>query len=116
MYTMPNQKTVIITKDSYKSDFLQIGIAEWQEASKILTPAAFKLYLYLASNANGFKLAPSQVAVEIALSISKSSYHRAVKELEEKGYLQLDRGNTYFFQCSSPKNRTNTPQIYVSQE
>ena len=111
MSTVPNQKVVIIQKNSYKSDFLQIGIAEWQEASRVLSPAAFKLYLYLASNASGFKLALSQVAVENAVGISKSSYHRAVKELEEKRYLQLDRGNTYFFQCSSPKNETITEKV-----
>ena len=108
MSTVPNQKVVVIQKNSYKSDFLQIGISEWQEASKVLSPAAFKLYLYLASNASGFRLALSQVAVENAIGISKSTYHRAVKELEEKRYLQLDCGNTYFFQCSSPKNETIT--------
>lgn len=106
MYTMPNQKVVIIQKENYKSDFLQIGIEEWQEASKILSPAAFKLYLYLASNANGFKLALSQLAVEFAIGISKSSYHRAIKELEENGYVYKKSGNVYFFQCSSLKNET----------
>ena len=108
MNTVANQKVVIISKNSYKSDFLQIGIAEWQEACKVLSPAAFKLYLYLASNANGFKLALSQVAVENAIGISKSSYHRAVKELEEKGYLIHKSGNAFIFYCASPKNGTHS--------
>lgn len=57
-------------------------------ASRTLQGEAFKLWLYIAKNQNGFKLA---LSMSDALSWgigSKSSYYRAVKELEDKSYLE----------------------------
>ena len=67
MTTYPNQKVIHINKNKYTANFLQVGIDEWQTAFKKLTPSAFAVYLYLASNADGFDLALSQKAIENAL-------------------------------------------------
>lgn len=88
MQTHPNQKTVTINKPSYTNNFLQIGIAEWQQAAKLLSPNAFLLYLYLSSNANGFKLILSPILVAEATGMSKSSYNRSINELRELGYMR----------------------------
>lgn len=85
--TYPNQKIIRIRKQKYKDNFLQIGIDEWTEASQKLTPAAFKIYLYLSGNANGFNLALSKQAVENNLGIKKTAYYDAMKELEYLGYI-----------------------------
>ena len=106
MTTYANQKVIKINKEKYTSDFLQVGNDEWQDAYRTLKPATFALYLYLASNGDGFRLALSAEAVKNAIGLSKATYHRAVDELIAKGYLNLTKGNIYDF--------TTTPQEIVS--
>lgn len=93
----PNQKIVIINRRKVDRNFLQIGILDWQLAYKALKPAAFGIYLYLASNADGYKLELSQAAIENALGIKKTTYYEALKQLESAGYLELLKNNTYNF-------------------
>ena len=92
-----NQKIVHINKHKYKDNFLQIGIDEWQEASKLLNYSAFKLYLYLAGNKDGYNLELSQKAVENATGIKKTAYHDSVKKLKMEGYLVEKQGNVFDF-------------------
>ena len=113
MSTYPNQKVIHINKKSYKSNFLQVGIDEWQEAFKELKPSTFAIYLYLASNADGFDLALSQKAIENALGIKKTAYHNAIAELKEKGYIRTIQGNIESFftapvrKCELRENELN---------
>lgn len=79
----PNQRIVQIEKPKYEKNFLQIGENEWIEAFTRLKPSAFGIYLYLANNANGYKLELSQKAVENKLGIKKSTYHEAIAQLEK---------------------------------
>lgn len=95
--TFPNQKVIHINKPNLDGNYLSVGINDWAEASKNLSPNTFKVYLYIASNADGFDLALSRQAVMNLLSISKDSYIRAVKELEDKHYIVLKQGNIYDF-------------------
>jgi len=88
MQTFPNQKVIHIQKKTYKKEFLQVGIEEWQKAARILTPSTFKLYLYLAGNKDGFDLALSLEAVREKLNIQKTAFHNAVNELIKVQYLQ----------------------------
>lgn len=96
-YTFPNQKVVIINKPNYENNYLSIGNDEWVDASKKLSPNSFKLYLYLASNKDGYKMALSKQAVMNLLDISKDSYIRGVKDLIEHQYLVNIKGNNYNF-------------------
>lgn len=103
MITYPNQRVVTIFKENCKKDFLQIGNREWQAAAEILkTYSAFKLYLYFASNTNGYSIALSPVAVQEAIGISENTYRTAFKELVEAGYLSQcgERKNSYTFHTS----------------
>lgn len=104
MITYPNQKIVIIKKPKYLKNYLSVGNAEWQNAYKDLNGATFAMYLYLASNCADFKLAASAEAVKNSLGLSKSSYHRAMNELEEKKYLVQNTENTYFFYTEPQSN------------
>lgn len=97
MRTYPNQKVIHIQKKKYEDNFLQVGNDEWQEAARVLSGSAFKLYLYMAGNKDGFDMALSQKAVEDAIGLSKNTYHRAVEELQEKGYMTRKQGNIYAF-------------------
>ena len=97
MATVPNQRIIKIHRKKYKTNFLQIGNEEWQEAYRKLTPSAFQIYLYLASNCNNFQLGLSQKAVEDQFGIKKTAYHTAINQLEELGYIRLIQGNIYEF-------------------
>lgn len=96
-YTAPNQKVIRIHKDSYNGSYLTIGTEEWQEAFKSLKRITFGVYLYLSGNANGFELTLSRRDVMDRLGVSKDTYLRAVKELEEKGYLAHKNGPVWNF-------------------
>ena len=103
MITYPNQRVVTILKDKCDKDFLQINNGDWQEASQIIkTYSAFKLYLYFASNKDGYSIALSAVAVQEAIGISENTYRAAFKELVELGYLTQvpGRKNNYTFHSS----------------
>ena len=96
-YTAPNQKIIRVHKDSYNGSYLTIGTEEWQEAFKSLKRITFGVYLYLSGNANGFELTLSRRDVMDRLGVSKDTYLRAVKELEEKGYLTHKNGPVWNF-------------------
>lgn len=97
MTTYANQKVVNIRKYKCDANFLQISNDDWQEAARKLSSSALILYLYLASNNDGFKIALSQKAVQVATGLSKASYHRGVMELLDSGYLTIDDNGEYTF-------------------
>lgn len=97
MTTHPNQKIIKIEKPKVGAGFLQISKEDWQEAFQTLGQSAFGLYLYLANNNDGFRIALSPVAVKKAIGISESTYRRAIQELIESAYLTLEKNNSYVF-------------------
>jgi hypothetical protein len=97
MTTYANQKIIEIKKAECSKDFLQVSNNDWMEAARILNGNAFKIYLYLASNKNGYSLALSPKAIGIALDVPKKSYSRAIEELEENGYITYKQDNVYIF-------------------
>ena len=104
MNSYPNQNIVKIHKQSYKRDFLQIGVEEWQQASKDLTPSAFKIYLYLASNANNYNLALSKQDINNKLGISFTRYYEAISLMKKLHYLCSEGGNyLHFFLKPNPE-------------
>lgn len=111
MITYANQKIVHVNKSELKGNYLSVGNAEWKKAYKMLNASAFALYLYLASNKDGFDLALSQKAVENDLGFKKATYHRAVGELEEKGYLKLKQGNIFDFYPYTTMSLTDETSI-----
>ena len=94
---VPNQKVVYIHKRKYTGNFLQIGIDEMRLAQQQMTYCEFVLYLYLAGNADGFKLELSQQAFENATGYKKTAYHNAVNKLIELGYLTQSYNYQYEF-------------------
>lgn len=97
MITYANQKVIEIEKAECTKEFLQVCNDDWMYAARTLNGNAFKIYLYLASNQNGYKLALSPKAIETALDVPKKSYTRAVSELEDSGYITFKTGNIYTF-------------------
>lgn len=96
MTTVPNQKVIHINKE-LKGSFVQLVIDDMAEAAQVLSPSAFKLYLYLAGNKTGYNLALSPQDFEAVYGVKVGTYRKAVTELAEKGYLINRCGNIWDF-------------------
>ena len=97
--TVPNQKVVHVNRQKCDKNFLQISKDIWYAANKDLGPYGLQLYLYIAGNRDGFDFALSQEAAERDAGITKTTFHKYVKVLIEKGYLvpRKEKSNVYDF-------------------
>ena len=97
--TVPNQKVVHVNRQKCDKNFLQISKDNWYAANKDLEPYGLQLYLYIAGNRDGFDFALSQEAAERDVGITKTTFHKYVKVLIEKGYLvpRKENSNIYDF-------------------
>jgi len=108
--TVPNQRLVAIHRERAASDFLGIKNSSWQAAARDLGAQALMLYLYFASNANGFMLALSPAAIERTVGMPPSTYRDQFKKLINRGYLvQRGDSNTYDF-YETPQRATRTTE------
>lgn len=106
--TVPNQRLIAIHRERAASDFLGIKNSHWQAAARDLGAHALMLYLYFASNANGFMLALSPAAIRQAVGMPSSTYRDQFLKLIDKGYLvQRGDSNTYDF-YETPQRVTHT--------
>lgn len=96
--TVPNQRVISVHRERVVSDFLGIKNDHWQAAARDLGAYAFLLYLYLASNADDYRLALSPAAIRDAIGMPASTCRDQFTKLVEKGYLvQKESGNLYDF-------------------
>ncbi len=101
--TYPNQRTVIINRERAERDFLGIKNENWNRAARELGAHALLLYLYLASNADGFSLALSPAAVRNAVGMAPSTYRDQFQKLIDYNYIVPVGGNKFnFYEC--PQN------------
>lgn len=109
----PNQLKIKIHKPTYDEKylkkngaFMQIGIEEWQEAYRSFkgNASAMGMFFYLASNANGYDKYLSKADFENVCGKSKSSYHRAIDLLKEKGYIYKDQSGSLNFATTPHEN------------
>ena len=98
----PNQRTVTIHRERAASDFLGIKNTHWQAAARDLGAHALMLYLYLASNANGFTLALSPAAIRQAIGMPPQTYRDQFLKLKDRGYL-VERGSNAFDFYETPR-------------
>ena len=107
MVVYPNQKVVTVRKteehkilqNKKREQFLQISNTGWQSACDDLTYSAFKLFLYFASNKDGYSFALSYEAVNDVIPMHRNTYDKAIAELINKGYLTKEklRDNIWYF-------------------
>ena len=89
--TVPNQKAFRVNKKRDAENKTDVRISDlFKEdiflACQDLKDTTFKLYMYLISNQDGYIGGLSRQDAINNTGISESSYKRAIKELEEKGY------------------------------
>ena len=84
------------TESDQSNPYCIVNIAANREALKTLTKSAYCLYMYFVQNQPGFTLTLRRTHAMDITNLSKSSYHRAIAELIERGYL-IDCGDGYEF-------------------
>lgn len=115
--TVPNQRVVTIHRERAASDFLGIKNSHWQAAARDLGAHALMLYLYFASNANGFTLALSPAAIRQAIGMPPQTYRDQFIKLIDRGYLVERGGNTYdFYETPRAVEREKTEETTCAWE
>ena len=109
--TVPNQRIIAIHRERAASDFLGIKNDNWQAAARDLGAHALMLYLYFASNANGFTLALSPAAIRQAVGMPSSTYRDQFVKLIDKGYLVQRKESTIYDFYETPQRVTHTETI-----
>ena len=101
--TYPNQKQVKVirempkqTKDNNRP-YLVAYIDNLKEAMVLLTPAAFKVYVCLLFNADGFKVRFSPENIRKMTGLHKDTIRKAMTQLEEKGFVKSIDWYRYVF-------------------
>ena len=115
--TNPNQSNVIINrKDALSSgrQYLAINCDTLAEASRNISgEVAFKLYLYLASNKNGYELSFSPQHFSNIYGCSIDASRRAFAKLVEANYI-INNGNNSFEFFETPQERR--PRLDIQPE
>lgn len=114
MATYANQKRIHIHKSRplQGQQFLQVTLDGVTFAARNCTHGGLKLWLYLASNADGYCMDLSPAHVESITGISRATYNRAVQELIALGCLVERGSNTYDFYTLPP---TPTNEDYIEE-
>ena len=85
------QKAVIIKKEREKENVHDVNFSlnknDMMEAMQKLSFVGFKLYMYCASNMEGYVFGLSKVDVMANTNIGDGSYSKAVNDLIDNGYL-----------------------------
>lgn len=94
-----NQKTIQISKEPCDqiSKYAKINLDALQNAmAKLKKMGSLKLWLYLSKNQNGYKFDLSCAECN-KWGLKPDTYHDAVRDLENKGFLKKCTGNFYIF-------------------
>ena len=113
----PNQRNITINrKDALSSgrQYLAINCDTLAEASRNISgEVAFKLYLYLASNKNGYELSFSPQHFSNIYGCSIDASRRAFVKLVEANYI-INNGNNSFEFFETPQERR--PRLDIQPE
>lgn len=105
-----NQKEVEIDKPNLKDIkvFAYYDREALAKACKVLNGTEFKLLIYLLAQAPRIKWEISPIAIFNEFGIPEASYHRAIKGLKEKGYLDDEAIHMYPKKASSQNDDTTS--------
>lgn len=101
--SVQNQLITKTKKVKPQKDFLMISNKDWMEASKILSPSGFQMYLWLIRHDGSFNNELSKQAFMNDFNVKESTYKRAWAELKENGYaVKSAEGSNIYYIYTSP--------------
>ena len=109
-----NQKQITIKRENVseskanKRPYLIAYQDNLQQAMLDLTPAAFKVYIALLFNADGYRLDFSPEHIKDLTGLCKDTIRKAMTLLELRGYIKTLEFNKYIF-SETPNN-----QMYIT--
>lgn len=120
MVTYPNQKIIKIDKlkrqkGQKNNPFSIVNVKACNAANYILKPGAFRLYMYLMMNQDGYRLALSPSAIREAIGMSETQYRAALKELKYYGYMNSKPCNGEHSMYEMPFNEPHTLEKTLCQ-
>ena len=99
--SVTNQKivTVVKTQANKTNPYSMINLEADEKAMKLLSPYGFLLFNYIRNNQNNYCFGLSRKDFCEKTGVSRNSYLKAVKELEENSYLikRTSNSNRYTF-------------------
>lgn len=107
-----NQKQIVINREivenskSFSRPYLIAYQDNLKQAMLDLTPAAFKVYVCLLFNADGFKLDFSPEHIKDMTGLCKDTIRKSMTLLELRGYIKTIDFNKYVFSEKS-NSKTN---------
>ena len=108
--TFPNQKQVKVIRENVEKakeanrPYLIAYIDNLQDAMRNLTPSAFKVYMCLLFNADGFKVRFSPENIHNMTGLCKDTIRKAMTQLEQKGFIKSVDWYRYIFTENRTKN------------
>ncbi len=117
--TVPNQRILVVHREPIGSNFISINKYSYTKAYRDMSnsSASLGLYIWLVGNQDKYKFALSPQAIENQLGMAASSYHGAIKRLEDLGYLvKRENSNIYDFYENSQKIKTMDRSRLVESE
>ena len=121
MKSFPNQYSIVINREAVKTSsgknrpYLIAYNDNLTTAMKKLSGTAFKVYIYLLSNKDNYKLEYSPQAIANEIGISKDSARKALKEFEVKRYIIPDRehpSSLQFYEYNSYVEESSNPNDF----
>lgn len=114
--TYENQKAVTLHSARHDSAnaYGMLSVEASKKAATRLKYATFQIWVIICLNQDGYQFALSPAYFKRKYDISDSSYRRAVKELEKKGYLKRSHGNNFDF-YEDPDGNINASQIEMDR-
>lgn len=91
MYT-----TIVSNKQKKNGLYMTLHNEDVWEAARTLKPAAFKVWLWLASFGNGYRIRYLPAWISKTLGISQQAATKAIGELMDAGYLAAIDGELVF--------------------
>ena len=106
-----NQKTLKIKRNNVDKNTKEIYLYIYKDsiikAANELNGAAYKLYTFLMINADGYELDFSPQYIENIYGMNRGTVHKALKELETKGFIKQIADNKYaLYETAQEESKT----------
>ena len=114
-----NQRSITTHKENHDNGKRKFGVLDLEAmeiAMQTLKPTTYKVWSYFDKNQSGYEFALSRVAVMRFCRVSNDTYHKAIRELIETGYLVETGANQFDFYEIPHEQEETKPRITIRKK